>query len=73
MVSETVTEIVHKHMNRKTASAFIKRRADENVPVADRMRFIEIAETEIMSLHEGNIARFRLRPSEFQAWKKGWH
>jgi Fic family protein len=72
VVAETVTEIVQKHMNRKMASAFIKRRADENVPAADRMRFIEIAETEIMSLHEGNIARFRLRPSEFQAWREGW-
>jgi hypothetical protein len=25
-----------------------------------------------MSLHEGNIARYRLRPSEYQAWQKVW-
>jgi len=25
-----------------------------------------------MSLHEGNIARYRLRPAEYQAWRQGW-
>ncbi|OFZ82054.1 MAG: hypothetical protein A2583_15840 [Bdellovibrionales bacterium RIFOXYD1_FULL_53_11] len=27
-------------------------------------------ETEISSLHDGNIARFRIRPNEFRAWKE---
>jgi hypothetical protein len=34
---------------------------------------IEVAETELMALHEGNIARYRLRPSEYQAWHAIWH
>jgi hypothetical protein len=25
-----------------------------------------------MSLHEGNIARYRVRPSQYQAWKQTW-
>ena len=25
-----------------------------------------------MSLHEGNIARYRLRPSQYQAWRETW-
>jgi hypothetical protein len=25
-----------------------------------------------MSLHQGNFARFRLRPSEFAAWRQVW-
>jgi hypothetical protein len=29
-------------------------------------------ETEIMSLHEGNIARYRLRPAEYRAWRESW-
>jgi hypothetical protein len=29
-------------------------------------------ETEIMSLHEGNIARYRLRPAEYRAWRENW-
>jgi hypothetical protein len=31
-----------------------------------------MAETELTSLHEGNFARYRLRPAEFAAWKKTW-
>lgn len=39
---------------------------------AGQARFVEVVETELMSLHEGNIARYRLRPSEFQRWRQGW-
>jgi hypothetical protein len=38
----------------------------------DRTRFVEVVETEIMSLHEGNIARYRLRPAEYRAWRENW-
>jgi hypothetical protein len=60
-------------MDRKTAAAFIKQRTVENVPREDQARFIEVVETEVMSLHEGNIARYRLRPSEYQTWREAWH
>jgi hypothetical protein len=40
------------------------------LPEGDRAKFIEVVETELLSLHEGNIARYRIRPSEFVAWKK---
>lgn len=40
-----------------------------NIPEADRSAVFNLIETEIISLHDGNIARFRVRPSEFQAWK----
>lgn len=39
---------------------------------AVRARFVELVETEIMSLHEGNIARYKLRPTEYQNWRQGW-
>ena len=35
-------------------------------------RFIEVIEIEIMSLHEGNIARFKIRPAEYMAWRSYW-
>jgi len=60
-------------MDKKTATALVQRHAAEQVPAADQARFIEVVETEIMSLHEGNIARYRLRPAEYQAWRQGWH
>lgn len=35
--------------------------------------YLQPAETKLISLHEGNIARYRLRPSEYQAWRETWH
>ena len=52
--------------------ALARRRAAEQVPPADQARFVEVVETELMGLHEGNIARYRLRPAEHQAWRQGW-
>ena len=38
------------------------------LPVHDSDQLFHIIETEIMSLHDGNIARFKIKPSEFEAW-----
>ena len=68
-----VAEIVRGNMDKKTAAAFIKKRAMVEVQQEDQARFIEVVETEVMSLHEGNIARYRLRPLQYQTWKEIWH
>ena len=39
---------------------------------ADRERFRELAERELIGLHEGNFARYRIRPSDFAAWQAVW-
>ena len=71
-VGEIVAEAVRGRMDKKSAGALIQQRTDDGVPKADRARFAEVVETELMSLHEGNIARYRLRPSEYEAWRKTW-
>jgi len=40
------------------------------VPENDREHFLKIAKEEIAALHEGNFARYRLRPGEFKDWQK---
>lgn len=72
IIIETVAEIVRGRKNRRTVTPFIKRCAVENIPQEEQARFIEIVETEIMNLHEGNIARYRLRPSEYLVWREIW-
>jgi len=32
-------------------------------------RFVAVVEDELRGLHDGNFARFGLRPSEFEAWE----
>jgi hypothetical protein len=44
--------------------------AKDLVPENDLEHFLKIAKEEIAALHEGNFARYRLRPSEFKDWQK---
>jgi len=42
------------------------------IPEADREKFRDMAESELVSLHEGNFARYQIRPSEFEGWQQVW-
>lgn len=42
--------------------------ASGQVDSADLAAFIAMVETDLAHLHEGNIARYRLRPSQLRAW-----
>lgn len=39
----------------------------------DQGRFIEMVETQLLTLTGGNIARHRLRPLEYERWKQNWN
>jgi len=69
---EIVGDIVRRRMGRKAAAAHIASWAEENITLADRERFREIAEGELLSLHEGNYARYQIKPSQFKAWHDAW-
>ena len=59
-------------MDKKDASAHVAAWASENIDAAERERFREVAESELLSLHEGNFARYQIRPSAFDAWRQTW-
>ena len=69
---EIVAETVRNRLDRSATVRRIRQHAEKNIAHEDRDRFAEIVETELMALHEGNIARYRLRPSEYQAWHDVW-
>ena len=71
-IGEFVREVVTGGMNKRNATKAIAKRAVGEINQADRAKFIDVVETELSSLHEGNIARYRLRPGEFDGWKKNW-
>jgi len=60
-------------MDKKTATVFIQQHAAEHVSLEEQPRFVEVVETELINLHEGNIARYRLKPSQYQIWRETWH
>lgn len=72
LITDTVAEVVLGEMTKLQAIACLRMRAQTKLPAHDQARFIEIAETQLMALHEGNIARYRLRPSEYRAWREHW-
>ena len=69
---EVVASVIRQRMNTKRATAWIAAWAQEHVDQPHRERFREVAERELLNLHEGNFARFRVRPSEFEAWQEVW-
>jgi hypothetical protein len=66
------SEVIHGRMDRKTAAAHIATWVQEHITHADREHFREMAESELLGLHEGNYARYEVRPAEFTAWRGVW-
>ncbi len=73
LIYNVVKDIVLGVMNKKLAVSFIKHSAVEKIDLNEQKRFVEVVETELMSLHDGNIARYRLRPTEYEKWKIKWN
>ena len=67
VLADVIGEIVRKGW--AAEPRIIEREAANLVPAEDRTRFVEMAIDELKSLHDGNIARYRLRLSEFRDWK----
>jgi Fic family protein len=67
-----VADVVQNGMDKQAASKAIEAFAAEAIQKEDRSRFVEAVETELIGLHEGNFARYRIRPSQFFAWKAVW-
>ena len=71
-ISELTRAVVLAPMDKAQAAQWIARQAHTMVSEAERPRLILEVEEELSSLHEGSIARHRLRPGEFQQWHQQW-
>jgi Fic/DOC family protein len=69
---QVVSDVVRRGMARRAATAHIALWAEQNIAAEEQERFKEMAETALLNLHEGNMARYQIRPSEFAAWKPVW-
>jgi hypothetical protein len=69
---DLIADLVRARVGRKDAAARIAAWSQKEIQPDDRRRFTELVETELLSLHEGNFARYRIRPSEFVAWRQIW-
>lgn len=71
-IAGQVAEIVRARCDRRTAVTRLRHWAEDSIVPADRLRFVSAAEETLAGLHEGNFARYRIRPSEFEAWQPLW-
>lgn len=71
-IIDTVGDVVRNKINKVEAIALIRERAATFEKQEEKNRFVEIVERELQSLHDGNIARYRIRPSEFVEWAEIW-
>ncbi|MCY3623507.1 MAG: Fic family protein, partial [Gammaproteobacteria bacterium] len=69
---ELVGEVVRNRLDVESAATRVAAWVAANIEAGDRGRFREIAETELLGLHEGNYARYRVSAGEFDAWKDIW-
>jgi len=69
---QLVGDVVRRRMDRKEAGAHIAEWVKSNIAWDEQGRFREMAESDLLSLHEGNFARLQVRPSEFAAWQIAW-
>lgn len=70
-IRDTVSTIIKDLLDRGPAADFIRKSAS-TLPEADRTLFINTVETELLALHEGNFARYRVTPSAFHDWYVMW-
>jgi len=70
-IRATISGVVTGNMIHQDAEAFIRDKA-RNFPAMDQLEFIELVESELAGLHDGNIARYWIKPSEFMVWKATW-
>lgn len=66
-LEDVIVEIVRKGW--AVEPAIIGREAANLVLAEDQAQFVAMAIAELKGLHDGNIARYRLRLSEFRDWK----
>ena len=67
-----IADIIRGQVSRRRALDHVMSWTRQHIPEQDQERFREIVESELLAIHEGNFARYRVRPSEFQAWRDGW-
>lgn len=70
-MKEIIKKVVAENLSRKEAVNLIENRSKKFSP-KDQHKFVETVETELLTLHEGNYARYWIKSSEFKIWKENW-
>ncbi len=68
-----INDIISNQHTKKRATTYIDAWAKQHIKQEDQARFIEAVETQLLVVHEGNIATYNITPQVFFSWKKIWN
>ena len=71
-IRDLVGDVIRQGMDKRAANTHIGAWALRHIEDVERERLRDIVERELLSLHEGNFSRYRIKPSEFAVWKANW-
>jgi len=69
---EIIAWLVRCRIPRNRVIPRVAQWASERFDPENRNRFAAIVEAELIGLHAGNFARYRINPAEFAAWQDAW-
>lgn len=72
-IKEVVGAVMQAPMDKRRAATHITAWAKTHIATAERAKFVEVVETELLDMHDGNFARYRTTPKEFEAWSRVWN
>ncbi|GAA4320795.1 Fic family protein [Compostibacter hankyongensis] len=71
LIRSLISEIITAPNSKAEAIPMIQERALK-LPESDQEKFVQTVENELVSLHDGNFARYFVTPSQFKNWQKIW-
>jgi len=71
-IKALVGELIRNRVARGQVPSSIRNWTIERIAKEDRARFQVVIEDELIGVHAGNFARFRVTPSEFDTWRSVW-
>ena len=72
LIKRSVKELVEAGTKKTAVANAINKLLGEEVESSQRSDVVNAIERELISLHEGNIARFKLDLDDFQKWEAEW-
>lgn len=66
-----VNHIVKNALSKDNIQLYLEQSIIDSVKPVERTQFLELVLSELNSLHQGNIARYRLTPNEYDRWQQG--
>jgi Fic family protein len=70
-IKNLIAHVVNTCLSPKDSTVSISE-ASLSLPENERQKFVELVERELLSLHEGNIARYSIRLSFYKKWQSLW-